>query len=267
MCQAQPTRYRNVQTRFSRYGLPRVNRADRMHPMSFRHTFVRLAAPAALLLAGACTTPFRADVSRFQTMPPPQGQTFTVQATDPRLQGGIEFSQYAQMVTARLAAQGYRPAEDARSASLVVTVDYGVDNGHEKVVSTPGFGGYGGFGPWGYGGFGGGFGYGGYGRGFGRGGFAYGWADPFWYQGFGGAQVDSYTYYVSHLEMQIRRAGDGRVLFEGRARARSLDDSLPRIVPNLVEAMFTGFPGRSGEDVLITLPPPPRPGSAPINRG
>ena len=40
------------------------------------------------------------------------------------------------------------------------------------------------------------------------------------------------------------------------------------LVPNLVEAMFTGFPGRSGEDVLITVPPPPKPGGqAPINRG
>jgi hypothetical protein len=29
-------------------------------------------------------------------------------------------------------------------------------------------------------------------------------------------------------------------------------------VPNLVEAMFTNFPGRSGETVRITVPPPAR---------
>jgi hypothetical protein len=223
--------------------------------MSLRRSILALAAPAALLLASACATPFKADVSRFQMMPPPEGQTFVVQAADPRLQGGIEFQTYAHLVTAKLAQAGYRPAEDRRTATLVVMMDYGVDNGHEKVVTTPGFGG--GYGPWGYGGFGGPF----YRRG-----FYYGWGDPFWYSPLRYPEINSYTYFVSHLDLKIRRAADGRTLFEGRARARSVDDALPHLVPNLVEAMFTGFPGRSGEDVLITVPPPPKPGTAPINR-
>jgi hypothetical protein len=224
--------------------------------MSLRRSVLALAAPAALLLLGACATPFRADVSRFQQMPAPQGQTFFIQPADPR-RDGLEFETYAQMVAGRLAAQGYRPAAARGDASLVVSLDYGVDNGHEKIVTTPGFGGGygpGGFGPWGYGGFGGGF----YGR---R--FAYGWADPFWYQPFGYPEVNSYTYYVSHLDMKIRRTADGRVLFEGRARARSVDPALPHLVPNLVEAMFVGFPGRSGEQVQITIPPAPKNGAPP----
>jgi len=245
--------------------------------MSVRRTLFCLAAPAALLLAGACTTPFRANVTRFQMMPPPQGQTFTVQAADPQNQGGIEFGMYAQLVTQRLAQQGYRPVAPGQPSTLVVALDYGIDNGHEKVTSYPGFG-YGGFGGWGgYGGFGyGGFGrygrFGGYG-GFGYGGFG-GWGgyggfgDPFW-----GPDVESYTYYVSHLDMRIRNATDSQVVFEGRARARSVDHSLQRLVPELVDAMFTGFPGRSGEDVLVTLPPPPKATrdadlrGAPINNG
>ncbi len=44
----------------------------------------------------------------------------------------------------------------------------------------------------------------------------------------------------------------------GDAKARSRTDSLPALVPNLVEAMFTNFPGRSGEEVKITIPPPPK---------
>ena len=239
--------------------------------MTLRRKITALAAPGALLLLAGCgPMAFKADVSRFQQLPAPAGQTFIVQAANPRLQGGIEFSQYADLVEQRLVQQGYRAAEGGQ-ANLIVTIDYGVDNGHTKIVSTPGFGygGWGGYGGFGYGGWGGGFGYGGLGRrGFyGRGWYG-GWADPFWYQPFGYPQVDSYTVYESRLEMRIRAAGDGRTLFEGRARARSTDDSLPRLVPNLVEAMFTGFPGRSGEDVLITVPPPPRPGAqAPINRG
>ena len=224
--------------------------------MSFRTRVLTIATPLALLTLGACANqPFRADVARFQAMPAPAGQTFVVQASDSRNQGGLEFSQYAAMVSQRLVAQGYQPAADARSASFVVMLDYGVDNGHEKVVSTPGFGGFG-YGGWGgYGGFGyGGFGYGGFRRP-----FYYGWNDPFLFGG-GYPDVSSYTYYTSFLDMTISRTADGQRLFEGKAKARSRDDSLPYLVPNLVEAIFTGFPGRSGEEVRISVPPAPKAG-------
>jgi hypothetical protein len=236
--------------------------------MSLSKRVLTFATPLALLALGACATPFRADVARFQAMPPPQGQTFVVQPSGQRNQGGLEFSQYAALVSQRLAAQGYRQADSARDANFVVTLDYGVDNGREKIVTTPGFGGWGGYGGYGrYGGFGGfggygGFGYGGLGYGrFGRP-FLYGWNDPFLYGGFGGGypEVNSYTYYTSFLDMTISRTADGQRLFEGKARARSRDDSLPHLVPNLVEALFTGFPGRSGEEVRITVPPPPKAG-------
>lgn len=229
--------------------------------MSAYKTLVKMAAPLALLALGACATPFRAEVARFQSLPVPAGQTFVVQPLDPQNQGGLEFSQYASMVAQRLTAQGYRPVENPRDATLLVTIGYGVDQGREKIVTRPGFGGYGGlgYGGLGYGRFGGPFGYGGLGYG-GYGGFRsnflWGWNDPFLYGG--GTQVDSYTYFTSFLEMRISRTADGQRLFEGRARARSRDDSLPQLVPNLVEAMFTGFPGNSGEDVKITIPPPQR---------
>lgn len=222
--------------------------------MTLRRSLLALAAPLSLLALSACATPFAADVSRYQRMPAPQGQTFVVQALDPDKRGGLEFSQYAGYVTQELTRQGYQPAANPASATLVVNLDYGVDTGKEKVVTRPGMGyggfgygglGYGGFGRYGYGG---GFGYGRYGV---RSPFYYGWNDPF----FGGyPEVTSYTYFTSHLEMQVNRASDGERLFEGRARARSRTDSLPAIVPNLIEAMFTAFPGRSGEEVRITIP-------------
>ena len=56
--------------------------------------------------------------------------------------------------------------------------------------------------------------------------------------------------------MVIERSSDGKHVFEGKAKARSLDDALPRLVPNLVEALFTNFPGQSGEEVKITIAPP-----------
>ena len=70
---------------------------------------VRLAAAALLMFAvAACASPFNAKVSRFQSqLPPPAGQTFAVVPDDPAMAGGIEFSQYARLVEAKLAQQGY----------------------------------------------------------------------------------------------------------------------------------------------------------------
>lgn len=210
--------------------------------MSVSRRLFSSIVPAALLALSACATPFKADVSRFQAMPAPQGQSFAIKAANPRNEGGLEFAQYAGLVEQRLVAQGYTRAADPASATLTVTLDYGVDNGKEKVVTRPGMG-YGGWGGWGgpYGRWGG---WGGY-----RSAYFYGWGDPFW----GAPDVQSYTYYTSYVDMTIDGTG-GRRVFEGKAKARSTSDSLPALVPNLVEAMFTNFPGRSGEEVRITIP-------------
>jgi hypothetical protein len=217
-----------------------------------------LATPALALLAlGGCTTAFKADVARFQQLPPSQGQTFTVVPDDARLAGGLEFGQYANLVAARLTQQGYVQSSDPAHADLVVHMRYMVDPGREKVRST-GFGDPFGYG---YGGFGyGRFGYGGFGDpGFYGRRYAYGFYDPFLFGGgFGGYNdVTSYTVYTSQLELRIDKT-DGKRVFEGTASAQSLSNKLTYLVPNLIEAMFTNFPGQSGESVKITLPPEPK---------
>jgi hypothetical protein len=54
--------------------------------------------------------------------------------------------------------------------------------------------------------------------------------------------------------MNIVRRTDNAPLFQGTAKARSQTDETSVLFPNLIEAMFTGFPGRSGETVKITVP-------------
>lgn len=209
--------------------------------MAIHRKLIALAAPLALLGLSACTAPFSADVARFQAMPVPEGQTFTIQSLNPRLEGGLEFAQYANLVREQLVAKGYQVATSRQAATLVVNLDYGVDDGQTKVVTRPGFSSFGGpyYGPYGY-----------------RSRYYWGWDDPFWYQPYGYPEIESYTVYTSYLEMTINRTSDGERVFEGKAKARSTDDSLPRLVPNLVAAMFTNFPGHSGEEVRITVPPP-----------
>ncbi len=220
------------------------------------------AVPAIALGLAACATPFRADVSRFESqLPAPQGQSFFVVADDPALAGGLEFSLYADEVEEEMAQLGYVQAASPEDATLLVRFDYGVNDGRERIRST-GFG-YGYrdpfYSPW---------------RSYARPvvfrdrrgnarvayvrdrGWGFGWHDPFFNRG---PDVTSYTVYTSGIDLKIDNAATGERLFEGKAEAASTSDRLQYLVPNLVEAMFTDFPGNSGETVRISIAPEDQP--------
>jgi hypothetical protein len=213
------------------------------------------AVPLVLASLAACTSPFRADVSRFQTqLPAPAGQTFAVVADDPALAGGLEFAQYADFVEAQMHRLGYVQASSPENATMLVRFDYGIDTGRERITTRPGFGyrdpfyspwvsyrpvvyrdrrgdrrvSYVPYRPWGF-----------------------GYHDPF----FSRPEIDSYTVFTSGIELKIDDQATGQRLFEGKAQALSTSNRLPYLVPNLVEAMFTGFPGNSGETVRISVAP------------
>ncbi|QXQ06055.1 DUF4136 domain-containing protein [Sphingosinicellaceae bacterium] len=216
---------------------------------------MRTVALALLLGLAACSTPFEARVNRFQQLPAPQGQTFAIQAHDRSKAGSLEFATYAGMIRSHLLAAGFGEASSTGAASLVVDLDYAVSQPREKVQSYPGYGGFG------YGGYGGGWGgwgggYGGFGRyggrfgGFGGyGGFGYG---GLW--GGGYPEVYSTTLFNSYVAMRISRSADNQSVFEGRAETVSQTNDLTRLVPPLVDALFTGFPGNSGETIRVRLP-------------
>jgi len=207
-----------------------------------------IALAVTSLGLSACATALDTRVTRYQAMPAPQGQTFMVVPGEGMARnGGLEFQRYAAIVAQQLQARGYAPATSNANANMIVSLGYGIDNGQVRYVSDPfppsyGFGPYWGrsrlfsprFGYWGSP-------------------FYYGWNDPFWY----GGGVDSYVEYHSQIDLHIRQAGTNAPLFDGRAQARSSTNRLDTVVPSLVEAMFTGFPGRNGETVKITIPTHP----------
>jgi len=216
--------------------------------MRIRQLSAALALGVAALGLSACAEQLNTTVSRYQAMPAPQGQTFyVVPAGGMANNGGLEFQRYAGIVAQQLQARGFQPATDARSANMVVQFGYGVDRGQVRYVEDPFY-----YSRWGYGGWGSPFyspfyrsrwGYGGYG-------YGWGWNDPFWY----GGGIDSYVEYHSQIDLHIRAAGTNAPLFDGRAQARSMTNRLDVVIPSLVDAMFTGFPGHSGETVKITIP-------------
>ncbi|MDY7098379.1 MAG: DUF4136 domain-containing protein [Pseudomonadota bacterium] len=207
-------------------------------PASRRLSTVALTLVLSTGLA-ACASSFKADVSRFNAqLPAPNGKTFAVVAEDPKLAGGLEFALYADDVAEEMTRLGYTQAAAPEAANLLVRFDYGVDNGRERVRTTGAGFGRSAFGPWG--GFGG-FGF--------RRNFAFGFYDPF----LAGPEVRSYTIYTGDIELKIDDTTNGERLFEGRAESVSRTNRLQTIVPNLVDAIFTDFPGQSGETVRITI--------------
>lgn len=225
---------------------------------------------AASIALSACATGLPTKVTRFSALPIPAGQTFyVVQANNQPV--GLEFGGYASMIAQQLQARGYRQAGSPQVADMLVRVGFGIDEGMVEYVRDP-FAGpfFGGYGDSFYGPFGSSYWgrpqYSRYGYHGARSPFYYGWDNPFWYRGGygpygygrGGYGADRYTVYKSQLDLNIVRRADNAPLFEGRAQARSQTDNRGVLVPNLIEAMFTGFPGRNGETVRITVPAAPR---------
>lgn len=210
----------------------------------------QLAAVAALGLTAlglsACAESINTTVSRYQAMPAPQGQTFfVVPGGGMATNGGLEFQRYAGLVAQQLQAHGYAPATSSQNANMIVQFGYGTDQGQVRHTDYGYDGFYGSGMGWGGGFFRPRFGWGG--------GYNWGWNDPFWYGGYGRG-IDSYVEYHSQVDLHIRQAGTNAPLFDGRAQARSETNRLDVVIPSLVDAMFTGFPGRSGETVRITIP-------------
>jgi Domain of unknown function (DUF4136) len=225
---------------------------------------IRNLAAAALLGMAAlgvsgCATGLPTKVTRYSAAIP-QGQSFYV-VPGPGVQSGLEFNSFAALVAQQMTARGYRQAASTAAADMLVQVSYNVDQGTQEVRVDPFYGS--GFHDPFYGGF-----YGrpyfsryGYYRGRYRSPFYWGWDDPFWYSspygGYGPGfrdPVRTYTVYHSRLDLDIVRRADNAPLFDGKAVARSQTDELGTLVPNLVEAMFTNFPGENGRTVKITVP-------------
>lgn len=187
-----------------------------------------------LWLAG-CATRIEADVARFhgpaaELVP---GRVVVV-PRDAELAGSLEFRQYAGLVQSALAARGFTPVARADGADYVAALAYGVSEGREVLRSVP-------RGPHGY--------------------PPYPADYPYAYPG-PGYELESATVFTRLLELDIvatrGRDAEGTrpVVFEGRVKSVGRDDRLPELMPYLVDALFEGFPGPSGETTRVVIDVP-----------
>lgn len=218
-----------------------------------RRSLSRALLPlAGLALLAGCAPTFEARVARFTVLPAEPSKTFVIEARNPDNAGGLEFATYANLVRQQLIANGFAEAGSPAQATVTVLMDYGIGIPQQQIQTRPGtswnggfYGGWGrpGWGGWGWNPYWGGAGWGG------------GWGGAGWGGGWGAPEVYSVTRYPATMAMKMVRSADKASLFEGRAETISTSNNLPALMPSLVRAMFTQFPGQSGQTVRVRFNP------------
>jgi len=205
---------------------------------------------ALILFLGACTTPFRSDVTRFHKLTLPEGESFVIVAKNPMRQDSLELKSYGKIVSSYLRREGYIPAAGGE-ADLIVGIDFGISGPIERRRNTSyPFHFYGSF-----------YFYGG------RHWYPHPWYDPYFgpylYHPAYNWRYSSYLYdpydrtylvYERVFEMVIKEKG-GEVIFEGRAVSIGRGKELPKIMPYLIEALFVDFPGVDGSTEKVKIEP------------
>lgn len=182
---------------------------------------------AALVGLAACASPtISTEVTRFHEMPPIDAQTVALVAKDPAKSGTIEFAANADPVGRELERLGFQAAGETEP-DFIAQIDY-----YQRPIGTEDSGGS----RVGIG-VGGGSG--------GRSSFGVGVGTSF---NLGGKpkQIMARTFLI---EIDDRETG-ARV-FEGRAESAGPAENFGTALPHMIGALFDGFPGNSGETVLV----------------
>ena len=221
--------------------------------MSLKKKFLAVAAPAALLMLSACTTGMTARVSRFQAMPAPQGQSFVIQAEDrdknrrPRIRpicrsrpppfdcsglyrgargGRGELRRHARLRRRPGPRARHRHARSLRRSLGLSRLRL------SRLRSRPFFSRFGYYRP--------------------PQSLLLGLARSV----LGPATTCGATRSIRASSTWTSAApATASRCSKATPRPAPRSDELPVLVPNLIEAMFTGFPGNSGETVRITVMP------------
>jgi hypothetical protein len=214
-------------------------------------TLVRCLVVVGLFVVVSACTPVRTEVTRFNQLSVPPGDTFVI--IPMKGQEGLEFQAYASRVSTELTARGFRPVTSLPEAKYAVTFSYAVDNGTTITSQVPIFGQTGG-------------GYTTYtGSSFGSvgsvpfSGMSTGTAytPPTYGQVGSSTAVD--TVYKRALvldiyDVQASTKDHVVTLFEAKARSAGSNGSIAVVMPNMIAAVFKDFPGKNGETITVNAP-------------
>jgi Domain of unknown function (DUF4136) len=210
-------------------------------PTAFRPIVRWLALALLAGLLSACATGPRlvhTEVTTFDAWASVPAEKTYVFARTLEFQNSLEMQTYEDIVRDELAIQGFRLATDPARAQLTVTLRPSVVGLQVRVREPFGDPFYRPWGGW-YGGYG-------YGR---FGGFHDPW--PYW----GSSFYDTAEVYRRRLEVDIdSKSVPGKRYYEGRAESTGQSNALPPVMPALIRALFTDFPGNSGQTRRVDVP-------------
>ena len=207
----------------------------------FRIAFLLVIAAVFLGACAAVKPQLRAVTTTYGDPAFKTGGTLAVIAADAAQNNSLEFTHFKGLIAERLAASGYAVTSDIASAQQIAVVSYGIDNGRTELVSVPVYGQT----SWPF---------------YGSGTFFYGgrhgaigttlYSMPQY--GVVGATTESFTTYSRALALDIVdgpsfRANTTTKLLEVRTRSEGGCGTMAVMLPSLVQAMFSVFPGEFGK--------------------
>jgi hypothetical protein len=201
----------------------------------------KLMFGAFFLALNSCAT-IGSNVTRFHALPPRgDGQTFVVQPF--HAVGNLEFATYAERVASHLQSYGWIQAT-SKAADYRVILSYQMGKSHERHGVVPLIGQTGGGTTYHSGSVNT---YGNYGSSYGS--FS---GTSFTPATFGvvGSMPYNFTEYDRFLFLKIQEWG-GSEVFDGRVTSTGSSMDLASVLPQMIDSLFTRFPGESGKTKYI----------------
>ncbi len=186
----------------------------------------------------SCARDVDCEVVTFHNRPLPQGETIRIEPINKANIGSLQFADYAKLISTQLRSIGYTPVGAGEDAKLIAEIDYDISTSLSRIRTTTDpyvhyhfyRGRY--YTPYYYG--------------------YYGFAAPPYYREY------SETVYNRSLTINIVEAEGAstptrKVIFETSVTSTGRERNLNEIMPYLVTAAFTNFPGESGVSKIITI--------------
>ena len=205
---------------------------------------VKITAILAVLVATGCAMPHvkTSNTAFYLDAFVPTG-SISVVSGEVNVNSSLEFSAYKKKFENKLIAVGYKIEHDTNKADYIALVAYGIDNGETSTVSTPIFGQTGGGSTYSSGTV------------YGSGGSASYSGSSYTMPTYGvvGSTTGSVTTYSRAIALDIVEAqsfkdGNPRKVYEGRTKSKGRCSVIVEVFDEMLEAMFTDFPGENGRN-------------------
>ena len=219
--------------------------------MKNKLTFL-LSLTFLFLFSGCTTYGIIANVSVFHNITEKyKGKKVVVLPFQKELESSLEFQNYKKTIENNLQKYGFSIVQEKDASDFIAFVSYGIDEGKDKLVSSPVFGSTGG----------GTTTFSGSAYNYGGGGSTYYSGTAYSMPTFGvvGSRTSSITQHTRQLAMDLVETSTLESkkinkVYEGRVTSKGHYSMIAPVMPAMLESLFRDFPKKSGSTVTISIP-------------